>query len=383
MAMYDYELENDLAVKALKEAAALRGAKAVDPTLQVGKLVVPNFAGIFDRFQQQTQGNRMEDQATARLRELGTAQQGEVDAYIDAIKNPPKVLRQGEGPLLDPTRDMDPTELNQYQMEQSMGAMSLPKAKAMATQFFNSGVGYPEKVEQLRLQKALDAEKARIAAAERAETARLNRENAMAIAQLNAGGRAETARETREAKAEEKRSAAEEKASVIRNAHVGSLGEIERRVGDILATPGLDVATGGFQGRLPAWVSLSPDTKSTVASKIKNLQEYLQTKGLQDLRAAGVAPGSVTEREWSKFAARIGNIDPTLSDTEFVKELKRVKDEAQAEMQRLMGTPQAAPSPAPKGQTPPSSGLTVGTVVDGYRYKGGDKNKESSWELAR
>lgn len=121
-----------------------------------------------------------------------------------------------------------------------------------------------------------------------------------------------------------KQKAADEKSLEEQQALSNSFSEVARRISD-LEKGGYASATGWWDAMVPVWTSLTPSNKADARSKIANLQEYLQTKGLLDLRKSGVAPGSVTEREWSKFAAMIGNIDPSLSDEAFGKELARVK----------------------------------------------------------
>lgn len=113
---------------------------------------------------------------------------------------------------------------------------------------------------------------------------------------------------------------------------VTGLGALDRVIGrmtdivaDIEKSPGKDAAVGMWDAWAPVIASLTPQDKANARSKIKNLQEYLQTRGLADLRASGVAPGSVTEKEWGKFAAMIANIDPSMSEKEFDKELSNLK----------------------------------------------------------
>lgn len=105
---------------------------------------------------------------------------------------------------------------------------------------------------------------------------------------------------------------------------------LEQVVNDIQGSP-INAAVGWFDSIVPNWASMTPNDKADVRSKIINLQELLQTKGLQDLRASGVAPGSVTEKEWGKFAAMVGNIDPTQSEDKFKQELVRVKQQIETE----------------------------------------------------
>lgn len=160
----DYELEDALALRKLKEAAALRGSDLASPTIRVGGQDIVNWLGPMNRLMRQTQGNRMEDEAVARQRELAQQQQGEVDTYNKAVSTPGTKLLRQEGPTVDggniPDQQipLSPEEENQRQMGLSMDALRLPKARAMAEQFVKSGVGFPEKQAQLKAQQDLARE---------------------------------------------------------------------------------------------------------------------------------------------------------------------------------------------------------------------------------
>jgi hypothetical protein len=142
------------------------------------------------------------------------------------------------------------------------------------------------------------------------------------------------------------KSAAVVNAEIKRDAQIGkddkSLDFYDRRlqtldsaVDDVLNAPGLKAATGAIDARLPALVSMTPNDKSNAAAYIKNLKEKMQTIGLQELKAAGISPGSVTEREWSKFAAMIGNVDETLDTPKFVEQLNRLKAAIASDRERV------------------------------------------------
>ncbi len=104
------------------------------------------------------------------------------------------------------------------------------------------------------------------------------------------------------------------------------IGNMLDRVSAVEKSPGLSSAVGFWDAATPAIMSgWNAQDKATARAYITNLQEYLQTKGLADLRASGVAPGSITEKEWSKFATMVGNIDPTMDEKSFQKELNNLK----------------------------------------------------------
>ena len=88
MPRIDYDLENDLSLRKLKEAAALRGSPMASPTIRVGGRDIVNWLGHVNRVMEQTQGNRMEDESTARLRDLSQQQLGEVADYNKAVSTP-------------------------------------------------------------------------------------------------------------------------------------------------------------------------------------------------------------------------------------------------------------------------------------------------------
>lgn len=107
------------------------------------------------------------------------------------------------------------------------------------------------------------------------------------------------------------------------------IGNMLDRISTVEKAPGLSSAVGFWDAATPPIMSLfNAEDKATARSYITNLQEYLETKGLADLRASGVAPGSITEKEWSKFRTMVGNIDPTMDEKSFQKELNNLKQYA-------------------------------------------------------
>ena len=96
---------------------------------------------------------------------------------------------------------------------------------------------------------------------------------------------------------------------------------LDKSVEDVITSPGVDSATGWWDNMTANWMSLTPSDKVNARAYIKQLQEVSQVVGLSELRKAGIAPGSITEREWPKFQAMLGNINPDLSDDEFMKQM--------------------------------------------------------------
>lgn len=109
------------------------------------------------------------------------------------------------------------------------------------------------------------------------------------------------------------------------------------RIAKILGNPNWESAVGWIQGNIP--MTLNLQDRATVASNIKNLAEQLQVQGLKNLRQGGVAPGSITEKEWSKFVAGFGNLDPTQDEKSFKNELQGLLqrlDSAEASREGLL-----------------------------------------------
>lgn len=115
-------------------------------------------------------------------------------------------------------------------------------------------------------------------------------------------------------------------------------------------------AVGSFDAMTPTFLQ----NATNIQSHIDALKNKGQMFGLTNLRKSGVAPGTVTEREWPKFEAMLGNIDPRLGEAEFVKQIrdiyaqvKSARESGELDYQQLTsGLPQSmiessgGPSPA-------------------------------------
>lgn len=152
--------------------------------------------------------------------------------------------------------------------------------------------------------------------------------------------------------------AAEKKDKALQAAIAGNeyalegVGQIENRLSKILgvqesdlpdvlgadltkATEAIAPAAGPIQGRIPYATTLSPFKASDIRSNVENLKMLAQTYGLEGMKARGVSPGTITEKEWPKFAARLGNIDLNLSDELLAKELSDIYKESGAKKEKL------------------------------------------------
>jgi hypothetical protein len=378
----DYDLETQTILDSLRKAKAMQGAE-MPPNMTVqrfGNLSQPIFAdtgSLMAPAISQIFGNVIEKQARAKQADLSQRQQSEMDSLQRELATPgakkERVLQRtlsDVGPTqpeeVEQSVPLSPIEENQRRMGIAQKMSRLPMAREMAGELWKKGVAFPEKMMELQArQEETGAQNAmRLQEAARMQEQRLEDQRQRAreandlkllmaqMAQANRGSNADLQREllqTRIDTQKEKRGAAsqaaQEKKQATNDAYENSLNRLEQIVTDVKTTPNLSAALGAVEGRLPALASFSPQQKSTAQSRIKNLQEYLQTKGLEDLRRGGVAPGSVTEKEWSKFAARAANIDPTLDETSFNRELNNLLKDVNAARQKLPG--RSAPASAP------------------------------------
>lgn len=77
---------------------------------------------------------------------------------------------------------------------------------------------------------------------------------------------------------------------------------------------------GTIDSSLPTMLQSSRD----VESPIENLKNKAQMFGLTALRQANVAPGSITEKEWPKFESTLANIDISLGEKAFIKQMRDI-----------------------------------------------------------
>lgn len=81
-----------------------------------------------------------------------------------------------------------------------------------------------------------------------------------------------------------------------------------------------EAATGSVDVYTPTVLQ----STANVEERAKRLQSMAELMGLTNLRKAGVAPGSITEKEWPKFGAQLGNISLRMGDKEFADEMARI-----------------------------------------------------------
>jgi hypothetical protein len=107
------------------------------------------------------------------------------------------------------------------------------------------------------------------------------------------------------------------------------LQAMKAQIAEIKKDPNTVDVVGVYEGGTndEKW-RLNPFTaqgNSTAASRIENLRNVAQSIGLNLTRQGGVAPGSITEREWPKFEAFVANLDTKQGEKAFFKQLTQAE----------------------------------------------------------
>ena len=158
--------------------------------------------------------------------------------------------------------------------------------------------------------------------------------------------------------AEATRSYANSSADMIETSLADILGVKPEELGSILdpknsgkAKARVAPAVGVIDSKIKTLLGGTRD----VESAIENLKNKAQMFGLTNLRKSGVAPGSITEKEWPKFESTLGNIDLSLSEEAFIKQMRdiymqarRGRDAGELDYTQLSGE---APADAPEMPT--------------------------------
>lgn len=252
-----------------------------------------------------------------------------------------------------------------------IGETKNPLLQAIQQQSVTSDFGWPEKMIALEQTAATRKEAAALKAAADAKAAADKKEERAArdatseelrriglkIQQQGADTRAveaQTRADAAKAKQDEAKAKTVEKQNMVKD----SLDRFKSMAEDIKTHPGTDAATGQVQGSWNRYVpvSMNPLQRSEAITKIEALGEYLQSKGLLDLKSMGVSPGSVTEKEWPKFAVRVANLKREQSTESFRKELDGLIADIDKQMARIdngsFGKDLGGGAPAPTRTAP-------------------------------
>jgi len=138
----------------------------------------------------------------------------------------------------------------------------------------------------------------------------------------------------------------------------------------ILGDPALDSATGIF-----SFLQMVPGTEQRrVGARIRQLDGQAFLQAFESLKGGG----QITEIEGTKATQAIGRLDSAQRPEDYRAALAELRDLLLIARDRPQGwaEQQAATTPAP-------SALKVGTVENGYRFKGGDPALPESWEAVQ
>lgn len=141
-------------------------------------------------------------------------------------------------------------------------------------------------------------------------------------------------------------------------------------IGQLRTHPGRKAATG-LSGVLPAIPGTATKDFTSLLDQAKGqtfLSAYNQLKGA----------GAITEMEGKKAEQAIARLDRTQSEEGFLNALNDLQGVIQAGMQRARAKAAGGARQAPSRAVP-----RVGTVQQGYIFKGGDPSSPSSWERVR
>jgi hypothetical protein len=126
-----------------------------------------------------------------------------------------------------------------------------------------------------------------------------------------------------------------------------------------------------------------------VRSNIESLKSDLKAAGLELMRSGG-SIGQITEREWPIIEGMIGALKPEMTKDEAKNQFTKIK----TYMERIRNNAREAydtewggsqyhkgdKKSAAASNAPASGAPAVGTVKDGYRFKGGNPADAKSWE---
>lgn len=123
-----------------------------------------------------------------------------------------------------------------------------------------------------------------------------------------------------------------------------------------------------------------PDAQNA-KKNIDSLKADMKKAGLEIMRSGG-SIGMMTEREWPIVEAQIAAIDPLLSEDEAKVQLQAVADRLNTIKTRAADKYKTEWSEHPfyKGAKTEAPGIPkMGTVKNGYVFKGGDPSKQENW----
>jgi hypothetical protein len=147
---------------------------------------------------------------------------------------------------------------------------------------------------------------------------------------------------------------------------------------------GLNGVTGLISGRTPGVTDAARKAEADL-NQLKNLA-FIQ--GITELRAAsktGAGVGNVSNKEGDRFENLKASLERTQSYDDIVAALKRLKSQSEFTKQSLQEAFDETYSyrnaaPDASNAAPALAAPKVGTVQQGYRFKGGNPADQKNWE---